>query len=191
MKKILPILSGIALLALSSVTYAVPVTFDFTGEPNGKGDPLLYSQDGIDLTVTGKPGYAVDTDRGLGVKSDKKDNTQIDGKGSLDILTMDFSEIVDLLSVTFGSVQKNDGFTLHVDGVLEFNQKIPGLGKPTFDLTSYALSGSSFDFGARKKKDDYYIRSITVEATSVPEPAALLLMSLGLVGVGVARKVKA
>ena len=179
-------------LGAHSIALAVPVTFDFTGSPNNTGDPLTYSEGGIDLTINGypDPAVAVDLNLGLGVNFTQipADSEQIDGAGRTETLEMEFSPNVQLLSVTFGNVQQNDGFTLSVDGTEFFNGDIPGLGQPFINTSSSNLIGSTFTFGVTENNDDYFIRNITVQAIATPESGTtLVLAGLGILGLTILR----
>ena len=99
---------------------------------------------------------------------------------------MVFSEEVRLVSVFFGNVQGNDGFRLSVGSDSWINQiDIPDTG--IYDASTYNYVDTIFRFGTHNN-DDYYIRSITVERIS--EPSTIVLLSLGLASVGLARRRK-
>lgn len=175
-----------AFLLISSAASAGLVSYDFTGGPTTFGDPLLFSQDGLDLSVTGTPGVSVDTRWGLGVKSSKRDSYQVDGQGPDETLSFSFLQDVDLVSVIFGNVQYNDDFSLSVDGTLIGSADIPGGN--TFDFSAYNFTGNTFDFGVEGRNDDYFIRGITVDTVDVSEAGSLALLGLGLVGLGFSRR---
>lgn len=188
--KLIKTLLACSFLGTSSIALAVPVTFDFTGQPNGVGDPLTYSVGGIDLEVNGLPDprVAVDLRAGLGVKLlNTRDNNQIDGSGPDETLLFSFSSVVELTNITFGNVQRNDDFTLSIDGVEVFNQDIPGTGSPSVEIVSIDAIGSIFGFSVQGNNDDYFIRNITVQA--VPESGTtFVLVGFSLLSLALARR---
>lgn len=192
--------------AEASTLHSGTTIFDFTGSRSTQ-DSLNFSEDGIDLEVTAfatsifgvSERDVAQRNRGLGVKSDDflgpLDSPQIDGFGPNETLLLTFSPDVSLVAATFSNVQRNDEFSLFVDGDLLVSEDIPN--NNTFNFTSLAPNneGSQFGFSVTDFNDDYFLKSVKVKAieepVSTPEPASLLgLLAVGAFGANSAVKRK-
>jgi hypothetical protein len=193
-------------MSLASVADAA--TYDFSGR-GGLDTSYSFTADGIGLTVTAgtfttrnggtvRDGALVGQyGGGLGVTSHTGDSRQVDGMNRNDILIFDFDQDVELESVTFTRVDRNDEFRFFFedasDDLIDWGGQIdiPGRRLGTY---AFALEwvGDQFGIGALDSYDNFFVRGITANAVSaVPLPGtlALLLSGMALLGAaGVRRK---
>lgn len=163
--------------------------------PNGTYEDPTFSAGGLTFTVTAGA-YAfdtiIDTDvDGFGNLAVSKTNEGLGvvlaflpGLGTdinaVDLLTLTFTQEVELHTALFGNVDSTDDFDLFVDGTLALNE----VGISGSNPASIGLIGTSFSFGADAliPLDDFTLAAIDVAA--VPLPAALPLALAGLAGLG-------
>ncbi|WP_373525689.1 PEP-CTERM sorting domain-containing protein [Nostoc sp.] len=194
---------------------ASAITFNLGGP--AQLNPGSITQSGIQLTSTASATprqnftvvevNAFRTNNGLGILTDTNDpsfadNNQIDGLRAIETLTLTFNQAVSLTSVTFTSISNgllgNDNFTFLNNGSVVFsNQNIPGgnasdTGTSIFNsFTPSQGTGTSFGFRAGQINDDFFISSVEVTATAVPEPITIAGMAMGSAfGVVLRRKYK-
>lgn len=186
-------LIGIGLTVAATSASALPITFDFSGSGHRLlGYSQTFSQSGLDVKASALGGGRLSqTPSGLGVGgSHHFDSMQLDGAISDESVLFRFSRSVRLLGFTLTRVGYYDEATLAVDDAPQLSFNIPG-GR-LFDNDTAAinadLNGTDFQFGVTDWNDDYFINSLTVHATDVPEPGTIALFAVGLVGLGIARR---
>lgn len=195
--KMRKILLGAAIAAVTmfgAISAQASTTFDFTSLGLLLG-PFGTTQDGITVGVTGGSftdggtvtpgGVLVGTSvLGIGILNGL-DDPQIDGFLGNDVAIFNFSEKVELNSVTFGFFNGNDDFTLFVDVSMDGALEVQGFsfdtGSDTYNFAAGYIS-DLFGIGARASNDEFTIKSLTV--TAVPLPPAVLLFGGALVGLG-------
>ncbi|MGI9288873.1 MAG: PEP-CTERM sorting domain-containing protein [Pseudomonadales bacterium] len=186
------IIGAILTLAATSAS-ALPITFDFSGSGHRLlGYSQTFSQSGLGVKATALGGGRLSqTHSGLGVGGTHfLDSKQLDGFGPDESVLFRFSRSVRLLGFTLTRVGYFDDATLTVDDVPQLSGNIPGGNIWDSDTASIkaGLNGTDFQFGVTDWNDDYFIKSLTVHATEVPEPGTIALFAVGLVGLGIARK---
>lgn len=190
---------------------AVPVTFDFANNAS-KNSPTYYntlelSQGGLDLDVDGyRDGFWGLSDaqiarsvNGLGVKGGDT-NSEVDGGNGDELVVFDFSQEVEIQSISFMFFDGNDeAEIIDFDARLFWEKYVETITK---DETSTNAGVSSFTFsdnfftsllgvGTTDGGDNFTIRSLTVNtktAASVPEPSVIGLLGIGLIGLGMCRR---
>lgn len=206
-------ISALATAATITTVGSLPAeaatVFNFTNSPAIAQSSITFGPiSGISVTATGAsnaaPADVFSGSDGLGVVApgtilgiSLPDRPQVDGLVNTETLKLAFNQTVRLLSATFARVTAggsltNDDFKLTVNGVPAFSGDIPGgsnffTDNGTGTATFGSLIGSNFDFSVLNFSDDYFVKSLTVEA--VPTPALLP----GVIGFGLAalRKRKA
>jgi hypothetical protein len=184
------IASAALLLGMAGPANAMIIEYDFTGG-SGKAPSYEFTVDGLTATATAsssgfKRSANVTRDKhGLGVKSNRDDDRNIDGKGRNDYLTVTFDFAVDLLGLKFGHKSKNDEFDLYLDGTKTNNNRETTSGWKKFAMGAH--SGTSFTVRASQKNDNFVLKGMRVAATPIPAPGSLALLGLGLAGLGAIR----
>lgn len=207
-------LAGLVLGVASGTAFAGPMTytFDLTGESglvptwtlvDGpvtlELSALFDALGGDDLPDNGGPVLVSRNGSGAGVRNAFFDSNEIDGFGRNDFLiaqtTSSFA--LALTGASFANVDSNDG------AVVRAAPTLADIVSGSSDVTSVDLDplsasnpfvtnleGAAFAFaafdGAFFSTDDYRVSSLTF--TNVPAPSVLALFSLGLLGLGFARR---
>lgn len=186
-------IAAAASLVFATSASAAIVSYDLSGDGRNIGSPETFESDGLEMTARSQTerfgrwrsgGTLYQTSRGLGVYSGGFDSTQIDGRGRDEAILFSFDSAVELVGALFGSLNSNDDFNLAVynNGWTTVRDDERSLGG--------TYVGTAFRFWADFFDDDFYVKGLSFDDSpkAVPEPAALVLMGLGLVAVGISRR---
>lgn len=183
-------------------------TFDTLPGPDIiNNDGLTFSGFGLNLTVTGSSTVIQDvpSNGGLGVNG----GANGDNMGGGEWLNFSFGSSIDLLDFTLNGLMTGDGHQDAADGNIVVRSAGGGINGPAgffdgvgtdwtdthgyladqfsnfSDINSFKVTTIDATIG-----DGWhgYVESITVRTASVPEPSLLALLSIGLVGIGFARR---
>lgn len=188
---------------------AKTTTFDFTGD-DSLAQTFDFSSGGLDLSVSSvrkrKNGKVIlgksDVSRsshGLGVLGFNETNAHLDGRGKRkDMLVFDFGDAdVRLVEMEVDYADSADRYRLYdgSDGWQFLKKARIGSSENESWATHHfegAYGSNTFGILAKKWKDDYTIRSLTVEWTDapapVPLPAGILLLASALSGIALIRR---
>ncbi|WP_143710392.1 VPLPA-CTERM sorting domain-containing protein [Tabrizicola sp. TH137] len=206
---------GCPLMVEAGAASAAPVTlsYDFTGG-NATADSLLFSQGGVDLTVTGHLytapetiNSAVQVDRGqngLGVcgslpvgQEGRCRSPLLDGGAGAndnEVLKFSFSSAVSLLSISFFNNDTNDVFDFFIGAPLDFQFDFltPSQGQRVYSFASPNPVGSLFGIGIRGNTDQVRIAGLSVQYDTavVPLPPAGFLLLGAVVAMAALRRRK-
>ena len=191
MKRIL-FMGASLLLSVAFATSAQAVSFDLTGS-NASSMSMSFTQGSLTATATGVDGSiprpVTRDSQGLGINGIFDINNQIDGIRANEALTLSFSDLVVVNSVTLSRVFNGDGATVSVGGntLLSssnlFASATNNVVTINFGGALAGRTGSSIVFGVAGNNDDYAVQSVDV-TVATPEPGTIFLFGSGLAGLG-------
>ncbi|PZX19620.1 putative secreted protein [Palleronia aestuarii] len=207
MKAMFRTLAAAAALCLAGgIASAATSTFDFTGADKGYASSYIFSDNGLDLTVTAyadlfgtfpaKNPKVGQWKHGLGVKSTRIDNSHmVDGFGYREFLVFSFSKDIERLNtISFSFADCDDTFELWTSNGSTWTKQgsahVPYDSDPSTYTFKQDWTGTLFAIGATKLHDDYKIAGLSADWDSpapVPLPAGGILLVSGLLGLGIAR----
>lgn len=207
------VLAG-ALAMCASSAMAATVSFSLGGPTDNNESSFVYSQGGVDLTVSGircgnsaGPNSAscnaalIDRyDGGIGMDGGGNDSHQVDGSGSNEFLKLAFNPSITLKSASFTYVSNLDTFRLYTHNGTDWDYE--GDANPCNQLfcvnpsTTYTYNfagtyfGSMFLIGATGSNDDFKLKAVSVdyEVAAVPLPAAGWMLVAGLGGIAALKR---
>lgn len=170
--------AGLLLLAFTFTpfAFATPITLNFNTNFTGNS----YTENGLTIDATSAEPVRINGSWNLDCCDAGPETFNLSTGGIFDLLSIfinhvDFSDPVTWTGFLNGSMVASDTFNTGQGGTHNF------VGLTGVDLVTFSVSGTWTDPG---------FDNLTYEASSVPVPATLALMGLGLAGLGYTRKRK-
>jgi hypothetical protein len=189
--KLAAILTGLILL-ITSPAWGTTLTWNFDSPAGNLGNSHTYTVSGVSVTATGFSAAGVSNETalfgkteggdesGLGIAAE--DDHEIAGS---EFIQFDISDVANLTSgsIVMGSVQSGETFEIFGSNTLGDIGTMLASGGSTYNSVQFMLPASFANYkylGVKAGNDDVLVQSLTLNTSSVPEPATFWLFGSAL-----------
>lgn len=193
-KNLVAIFAVFLLTASSSVVHATILTFNGTAANGAAAYAALgstYSESGYTMEIVSSTVFFIDNDYDSELNAFDDDVVEFNSNSGAVRFTKDGGGLFSALSVIIGSVNSlgNFLFTGNLNGGGIVTQSLfPTLGGNDLKSLTGFTNLVSLDITSLNDGTFPVFDNLQLQASNVPEPASLVLMSFGLAGLGFRRK---